>query len=165
MRIELQVNGQTHTVDVDPSRSLLSVLREDLTLMGPKYGCGESQCGACTVLLDGRSAHSCVTPVSAAVNAPVTTIEGLETDGRLHVVQQAFLDEQVAQCGYCTGGMIMAAVSLLAATPRPSRDEIVRAMDGNVCRCGTYPRIVAAIQRAAGVRAQPASPTFREAQP
>ena len=165
MRIELQVNGRTHTVDVDPSRSLLSVLREDLTLTGPKYGCGESQCGACTVLLDGRSVHSCVTPVSAAVNAPVTTIEGLERDGRLHVVQQAFLDEQVAQCGYCTGGMIMAAISLLAATPKPSRDEIVRAMDGNVCRCGTYPRIVTAIQRAAGQLAQPAVQTFREAQP
>lgn len=165
MRIALEVNGRTHTVDVDPGRSLLSVLREDLSLTGPKYGCGESQCGACTVLLDGRSVHSCVTPVSAAVHAPVTTIEGLEHDGRLHAVQQAFLDEQVAQCGYCTGGMIMAAISLLAATPKPSRDEIVRAMDGNLCRCGTYPRIVSAIQRAAGELPEPAVQNLREVRP
>jgi aerobic-type carbon monoxide dehydrogenase small subunit (CoxS/CutS family) len=149
MRIELEVNGQRHTMDVDPARSLLSVLHEDLLLSGPKYGCGESQCGACTVLVDGRSVHACVTPVSAAVNAPVTTIEGLADDGHLHRLQRAFLDEDALQCGYCTGGMIMAAASLLAATPNPSRDEIVRAMDGNVCRCGTYARIVKAIQRAA----------------
>jgi nicotinate dehydrogenase subunit A len=148
MRIELNVNGARHSVDVDPGRSLLDVLREELGLTGTKYGCGESECGACTVLLDGRAVHSCVTPVSRAVNAPVTTIEGLERDGTLHVVQQAFLDADAMQCGYCTAGMIMAAVSLLAATPQPSRDAIQRAMEGNVCRCGTYPRVVAAIERA-----------------
>lgn len=150
MRIELEVNGQRHRVDVDPGRSLLSVLHEDLALTGPKYGCGESECGACTVLLDGRSVHSCVTPVSAAVSAPVTTIEGLASaDGQLHALQQAFMEEDAMQCGYCSAGMIMAAASLLSTTPHPSRNEIVRAMDGNVCRCGTYPRIVKAIQRAA----------------
>ena len=149
MKIELAVNGQRHALDVDPGRSLLEVLREELGLTGAKYGCGESECGACTVLVDGRAAHACVTPVSRAVNLPITTIEGLERDGRLHAVQQAFLDDDALQCGYCTAGMIMAGVSLLSATPHPSRDEIVRAMDGNVCRCGTYPRIVAAIERAA----------------
>jgi aerobic-type carbon monoxide dehydrogenase small subunit (CoxS/CutS family) len=153
MRIELEVNGQRHTLDVEPGRSLLDVLREELGLTGTKYGCGESECGACTVLLDGRAVHSCVTPVSRAVNATITTIEGLERDGRLHPVQQAFLDEDALQCGYCTAGMIMAGVSLLAATPRPSRAAIVRAMEGNVCRCGTYPRIVAAIERAASGKA------------
>ncbi len=160
MRIELEVNGQRHRVDVDPGRSLLSVLHEDLALTGPKYGCGESECGACTVLLDGRAVHSCVTPVSAAVQAPVTTIEGLAPDaGHRHAVQQAFMDEDAMQCGYCSAGMIMTAVSLLSTTPHPSRDEIVRAMDGNVCRCGTYPRIVKAIQRAAA-----AGPTAEDRQ-
>jgi aerobic-type carbon monoxide dehydrogenase small subunit (CoxS/CutS family) len=159
MRMELEVNGQRHTVDVDPSRSLLSVLREELLLTGTKYGCGESECGACTVLLDGRAAHSCVTPVAAAASAAVTTIEGLARDGRLHAVQQAFLDEDAMQCGYCSAGMIMAAVSLLATTPDPSPNEIVRSMDGNVCRCGTYPRIVRAIRRAAaGTVAKPGAP-------
>ncbi|HVA57051.1 MAG: (2Fe-2S)-binding protein [Gemmatimonadaceae bacterium] len=150
MRIELEVNGQHHAVDVDPGRSLLAVLREEIGLTGPKYGCGESQCGACTVLIDGRSAHACVTPVSAAVNVPVTTIEGIAPDISMNALQRAFVEEDAMQCGYCTAGMIMAAASLLAATPHPSRDEIVRAMDGNVCRCGTYPRIVRAIQRASG---------------
>ena len=165
MHIELEVNGQRLSVDADPGRSLLSVLREDLALTGPKYGCGESRCGACTVLIDGRAVHSCVTPVSAAVNAPVTTIEGLERDGRLHAVQQAFIDEGAMQCGYCTAGMIMAAVSLLAATPSPSRDEIVRAMDGNVCRCGTYPRIMKAIQRANESRAATPAGKLEEVRP
>ena len=153
MKMELEVNGQRHTLDVDPGRSLLDVLREDLGLTGTKYGCGESECGACTVLLDGRAVHSCVTPVARAVNLPVTTIEGLERDGRLHPVQQAFLEDDALQCGYCTAGMILAGASLLAATPHPSRDEIMRAMEGNVCRCGTYPRIVAAIERAASGKA------------
>lgn len=165
MHIELEVNGQRRSVDADPGRSLLSVLREDLALTGPKYGCGESRCGACTVLIDGRAVHSCVTPVSAAVNVPVTTIEGLERDGRLHAVQQAFIDEGAMQCGYCTAGMIMAAVSLLAATPSPSRDEIVRAMDGNVCRCGTYPRIMKAIQRATETRAATPAGKLEEVRP
>ena len=149
MRIELEVNGQRRTVDVDPARSLLSVLHEEMQLTGTKYGCGESECGACTVLLDGRATHSCVTPVSAAASAAVTTIEGLAADGRLHAVQDAFIAEDAMQCGYCSAGMIMAAVSLLNSTPHPSPAEIVRSMDGNVCRCGTYPRIVRAIQRAA----------------
>ncbi len=165
MRIALEVNGTHHELDVDPGRSLLSVLHEELELSGPKYGCGESECGACTVLIDGRSVHACVTPVSAAINAPVTTIEGLATDGRLHALQSAFLQEDALQCGYCTGGMILAAASLLNATPKPSRDEIVRAMDGNVCRCGTYPRIVRAIQRAAGEWPEPRTDTVREAHP
>ena len=145
MSIELAVNGTRYTVTAEPGESLLAVLREGLGLTGTKYGCGEGQCGACTVLLDGRATHSCVTPALAAVGHAVTTIEGLERDGRLHAVQQAFLDAGAMQCGYCTPGMIMAAVSLLAATPRPSTEEIVSAMAGNVCRCGTYPRIIAAL--------------------
>lgn len=149
MRIELEVNGRRHAVDVDPARSLLGVLRDEFALPGSKYGCGEGQCGACTVLLGDRAVHSCVTPVASAAGTPITTIEGLERDGRLHPVQQAFLDEGALQCGYCTPGMIMAGVALLAANPSPTPEEIGRAMEGNVCRCGTYPRIVAAIQRAA----------------
>jgi aerobic-type carbon monoxide dehydrogenase small subunit (CoxS/CutS family) len=150
MRITLDVNGRHHTVDVDPSRSLLAVLREELDMTGTKYGCGESQCGACTVLLDGRPVHSCVTPVSSAAGAALTTIEGLERNGTLHPVQQAFLDEQAFQCSYCTSGMIMRAVALLNTTPHPSDAEIVGQLEGNVCRCGTHPRVVAAIRRAAG---------------
>ncbi len=163
MRIELEVNGRRHTVDVDPSRNLLSVLHEELLLSGTKYGCDESECGACTVLLDGRAVHSCVTPVSAAATAAVTTIEGLAPTGTLHALQQAFIDEDAMQCGYCSAGMIMAATSLLATTPNPSRNEIVRSMEGNVCRCGTYPRIVRAIQRAAAgnVTAPPAGGEVR----
>ena len=164
MRIELEVNGQRHAVDVDPGQSLLSVLHEELLLSGTKYGCGESECGACTVLLDGRAVHSCVTPVSAAVNAAVTTIEGLATDGKLHPVQDAFMAEDAMQCGYCSAGMIMAAVSLLSSTPHPSPTEIARSMEGNVCRCGTYPRIVRAIQRAAAGGATPA-PAREEVRP
>lgn len=149
MRIELDVNGSRHDLDVDPSRTLLSVLRDELALTGTKYGCGEGQCGACTVLLGERAVRSCSTPVSAAAGHPITTIEGLERDGRLHPVQQAFLDEGAMQCGYCTPGMIMAAVGLLRASAAPNEEQIVTGMQGNVCRCGTYPRIVAAVQRAA----------------
>jgi aerobic-type carbon monoxide dehydrogenase small subunit (CoxS/CutS family) len=149
MRIELEVNGRRRTVDVDPARTLLSVLREELALTGTKYGCGEGQCGTCTVLLGKTAVHACQTPVSSAAGAPVTTIEGLERDGRLHPLQQAFIDEAAMQCGYCTPGMIMAGVALLHTKPAPTAAEIGRAMQGNVCRCGTYPRIVAAIQRAA----------------
>ncbi|MDE3171430.1 MAG: (2Fe-2S)-binding protein [Gemmatimonadota bacterium] len=155
MRIELEVNGRPQAVDVDPGASLLSVLHEELLLSGTKYGCGESECGACTVLLDGRAVHACVTPVSAAANARVTTIEGLAANGALHAVQQAFVDGDAMQCGYCSAGMIMAAVSLLATTPHPSRTEIARSMEGNVCRCGTYPRIVRAIERAAAGNVTP----------
>ena len=149
MVIELDVNGRRQRVDVPGDRSLLSVLREELTLTGSKYGCGEGQRGACTVLVDVRAVRSCRTPVADAAGKPVTTIEGLERGGRLHPLQQAFIDEHAMQCGNCTTGMIMAGVALLARTPSPTRDDIVRGMNGNVCRCGTYPEIVAAIQRAA----------------
>jgi aerobic-type carbon monoxide dehydrogenase small subunit (CoxS/CutS family) len=149
MLIELEVNGRRQRVDVDPDRTLLSVLREELALTGSKYGCGEGQCGACTVLLGANAVKSCRTTVARAVTAPVTTIEGLEQGGRLHPLQQAFMDETAMQCGYCTPGMIMAGVALLRSTPSPTTDEIVRGMNGNVCRCGMYPQIVAAIQRAA----------------
>jgi aerobic-type carbon monoxide dehydrogenase small subunit (CoxS/CutS family) len=148
MLIELDVNGRRHRVDVDPDRSLLSVLREELALTGSKYGCGEGQCGACTVLLGGKAEKSCRTPVAKAAATRVTTIEGLERENRLHPLQQAFIEETAMQCGYCTAGMIMAGVALLNTTPNPSTDDIVRAMNGNVCRCGAYPQIVAAIQRA-----------------
>ena len=149
MRIELDVNGRRRTVDVDPARTLLSVLRDELALTGTKYGCGEGQCGACTVLLHGKAVRACQLPVSSVASAPVTTIEGLERDGRLHPLQQAFIDEGALQCGYCTPGMIMAGVALLDSKAAPTPDEIGRAMEGNVCRCGVYPRITAAIQRAA----------------
>ena len=152
MAIELVVNGRRHSVDVDAARSLLDVLRDALGLTGSKYGCGEGQCGACTVMLGDEAVHSCVTPVGSAAGKPITTIEGLEHDGRLHPVQQAFLDEQAFQCAYCTPGMIVASVALLRRTPAPSNEEIARAMQGNVCRCGTHPRVVAAIQRAAAAR-------------
>jgi aerobic-type carbon monoxide dehydrogenase small subunit (CoxS/CutS family) len=149
MLIELEVNGRRQRVDVDPDRTLLSVLREELALTGSKYGCGEGQCGACTVLLGANAVKSCRTTVARAATAPVTTIEGLEQGGRLHPLQQSFMDETAMQCGYCTPGMIMAGVALLRSTPSPTTDEIVRGMNGNVCRCGMYPQIVAAIQRAA----------------
>lgn len=152
MTIELTVNGRRHSVDADSERSLLSVLREELSLTGSKYGCGEGQCGACTVLLDGKPVRSCQTTVAKAAGAPVVTIEGLARGDRLHPLQQAFIDTQAMQCGYCTAGMIMAGAALLERTPSPSTDDIVRAMNGNVCRCGTYPEIVAAIKRAASAR-------------
>lgn len=147
--MELKINGKKQQVDVDPSKGLLYVLREDLFLTGSKYGCGEGQCGACTVLLDGVPVRSCITPASSAAGKDVATIEGLEKDGQLHAVQEAFLAENAFQCGYCTSGMIMAAVALLDKNPRPTRREIVRSMQGNICRCGTYPRIIAAIERVA----------------
>ncbi len=147
----LQVNGQSHTFDAEPDTPLLFVLREQLDLTGSKYGCGEGQCGACTVLIDGRARRSCTTPVSAAVGRSIMTIEGLAQGQTLHPVQQAFLDEGAMQCAYCTSGMILSAVSLLAAKPSPSDAEILIAMQGNICRCGTYPRIMAAIHKAASV--------------
>lgn len=147
--LDLHVNGQTHRVDADPSASLLSILRDDLGLTGSKYGCGEGECGACTVLIDGRAVRSCITPAASAAARPVITIEGLERDGRLHPVQQAFIDEGAYQCGYCTPGMVLSAASLLNANASPGDDEIRRAMNGNVCRCGTYSRILAAVRRAA----------------
>lgn len=145
---KLQVNGTTKTIDADESESLLSVLRDQLDLTGSKYGCGEGQCGACTVLVDGYSRRSCITKVGTVADKKITTIEGLAAGDHLHPVQQAFLDEQAMQCAYCTSGMIMSAVALLNKTTHPSHREIVDFMDGNVCRCGTHPRIVAAIERA-----------------
>jgi len=146
---ELHVNGVRRVVNADADRSLLSVLRDDLDLTGSKYGCGEGRCGACTVLLDGKAVRSCSTPVGTAADTEIQTIEGLAKDGKLHPLQEAFLKADALQCGYCTCGMIMSAVALLSRDPEPSREDIVRFMNGNICRCGTYPRIVAAIQEAA----------------
>ncbi|MDR3633849.1 MAG: (2Fe-2S)-binding protein [Isosphaeraceae bacterium] len=146
---ELHVNGSARRTDADPERSLLSVLRDDLDLTGAKYGCGEGRCGACTVLVDGQPVRSCLTRVGAVGGRAVTTIEGLEREGRLHPLQQAFLDQEAFQCAYCTSGMIMAGVGLLEKTPSPRDEDIVRAMDGNICRCGTYTRILAAVRQAA----------------
>jgi aerobic-type carbon monoxide dehydrogenase small subunit (CoxS/CutS family) len=145
----LSVNGKKLRVDVDSDKSLLSVLRNDLSLTGSKYGCGEGQCGACTVLLDGQPARSCITSVGRVGNREVTTIEGLEKEGRLHPLQEAFLKADAMQCGYCTSGMIMEGVSLLNSNPHPTRAEIVKQMNGNICRCGTYQRIVTAVELAA----------------
>ncbi len=151
--IELQVNGTTHRLDVNPDMPLLWVLRDILELKGTKYSCGIAQCGACTVHIDGVAQRSCVLPVSAVGNAQVTTIEGLPNRDQLHVVQQAWIEAQVPQCGYCQVGQIMQAAALLAENKAPSDADIDAAMDGNLCRCGTYPRIRAAIKRAAALRA------------
>jgi aerobic-type carbon monoxide dehydrogenase small subunit (CoxS/CutS family) len=148
-RHELHVNGSVHAVEADAERSLLSILRDDLDLTGAHFGCGEGQCGACTVLLDGQPTRSCITPLAAVGSKQITTIEGLEKDGKLHPVQQAFLDADALQCGYCTAGMIMSAVGLLKKHPAPTEAEIVSGMNGNVCRCGTYRRILNAIHAAA----------------
>src|SRR3989441_13139447 len=144
----LNVNGKKLQVEADSETSLLSVLRNDLDLTGSKYGCGEGECGACTVLIDGLPAKSCILPVGRAAGKQITTIEGLEKDGRLHPVQEAFLKADAMQCAYCTSGMIMSSVALLNKNSRPNKEEIIRSMDGNVCRCGTYQRIVAAIELA-----------------
>jgi aerobic-type carbon monoxide dehydrogenase small subunit (CoxS/CutS family) len=146
----LNVNGKKMTTDVDSQASLLSVLRNDLNLTGSKYGCGEGQCGACTVLLDGQATRSCITQVGRAAGKSITTIEGLEKDGRLHPLQEAFIKADAMQCAYCTSGMIMSGAALLAKNPRPARDEIISGMNGNICRCGTYQRIIDAIQIASG---------------
>jgi isoquinoline 1-oxidoreductase subunit alpha len=145
----LRVNGTERRVEAAPEESLLSVLRDRLGLTGTKYGCGEGQCGACTVLLDGKAVRSCLTRAKSAAGKQITTIEGLERDGELHPVQTAFLEAESFQCAYCTSGMIVSAVGLLSAAPDPSEEEIVRAMNGNICRCGTYPRILHAVQLAA----------------
>jgi len=147
-KIELAVNGTRHSVISDREASLLSVLRDELGLTGPKYGCGEGQCGACTVLIDGFPQRSCITKLWSVGGKAVTTIEGIERNGKLHPLQQAFLAEDALQCGYCTSGMIVSAMGLLKTSPNPSVAEIVEFMQGNVCRCGSYPRIVAAIRRA-----------------
>jgi aerobic-type carbon monoxide dehydrogenase small subunit (CoxS/CutS family) len=144
----LNVNGVKHEVAVDPDVGLLIVLRDYLNLTGSKYGCGEGACGACTVLINGKASRSCITPVSSVAGKEVTTIEGLEKNGKLHAVQQAFLTTDAFQCSYCASGMIMSAAALLESNPAPSEDAIVKAMNGNICRCGTYPYIVKAIQLA-----------------
>ena len=146
---ELHVNGSRRPIDADPGRSLLSVLRDDLDLTGSKYGCGEGRCGACTVLVDGKLTHSCTARVGATPGRQVRTIEGLTEGGKLHPLQEAFLEAGALQCGYCTPGMIMAALALLTSRPDPTREEIIRSMSGNVCRCGVYGRIVTAIEKAA----------------
>jgi aerobic-type carbon monoxide dehydrogenase small subunit (CoxS/CutS family) len=147
--IELIVNGQKRSIHGDRESSLLAVLRDELGLTGAKYGCGEGQCGACTILLDGVARRSCITPVSAAAGKSVITIEGLEQSGRLHPVQQAFLDAEAFQCAYCTSGMIMSSVALLQQNANPSRAEIAQSLQGNICRCGTHPRIIEAVEKAA----------------
>ena len=152
--IRLAVNGRPYTVDTDPATSLLSVLRDHLDLTGSKYGCGEGACGACTVLIDGRAQRSCITKVGAVAQKQITTIEGLARGDRLHPVQEAFLEAGAMQCAYCTSGMIMSAVALLSQTPHPQQNEIVNFMDGNICRCGTYARIIAAIDKAAKVMSE-----------
>jgi nicotinate dehydrogenase subunit A len=147
--VELRVNGSSHRVQADGGRTLLGVLRDELDLTGAKYGCGEGRCGACTVLVDDEPVRSCLVRIDAVSGKAITTIEGLERDGRLHPLQQAFLDQDALQCGYCTTGMIMAGVGLLRGNPQPSDAEITQALQGNVCRCGTYTRIMAAIHQAA----------------
>jgi nicotinate dehydrogenase subunit A len=145
----LSINGRSCSVDVDPQTSLLTVLREYLDLIGSKYGCGEGQCGACTVLIDDKPQRSCITRVGSVAHKQITTIEGLASGEQLHPVQEAFLQARAMQCGYCTSGMIMSAVALLKRNPTPKESEIIDFMDGNVCRCGTYLRIVSAVQNAA----------------
>lgn len=151
--LRLAINGRSYSVDTDPQTSLLTVLRENLDLTGSKYGCGEGMCGACTVLIDGKAQRSCITRVGSVAEKQITTIEGLATGEQLHPVQQAFLDAGAMQCAYCTSGMIMSAVALLKKNPSPNESQIVDFMDGNVCRCGTYSRIVSAIQKAATMQA------------
>lgn len=150
MRVKkLKVNGAEKNCDVDGERTLLSVLRDDLQLTGSKYGCGEGECGACTVLLDGKAVRSCMMQAGDIRDREIITIEGLEDEGNLHPLQEAFIEADAMQCAYCTSGMIMSAISLLRKNASPSRAEIIKGMQGNICRCGTYPRIVEAIQKAA----------------
>jgi aerobic-type carbon monoxide dehydrogenase small subunit (CoxS/CutS family) len=147
--MELVVNQTRYRLVVDPSRMLLWVLRDELDLTGTKYGCGEGECGACTVLIDGAAVRSCVTRVSAVAGKQITTIEGLAQNGKLHPLQEAFIQAEALQCGYCTPGMILASVALLKKTPQPTEPEIRTSLEGNVCRCGTYPRIIVAVKSVA----------------
>jgi aerobic-type carbon monoxide dehydrogenase small subunit (CoxS/CutS family) len=156
-RFDLEVNGRRRSVEAEADIPLLAVLRDYLGLTGSKYGCGEGQCGACTILIDGTARRSCITPVSAATGKRITTVEGLEQSGRLHPVQQAFLDAEAFQCAYCTSGMIMSCVALLQQNPNPTPAEIEKSLQGNICRCGTHPRIIEAVQKA--------SKTARERKP
>ena len=145
----LTLNGKEHSLEADPSRSLLSVLRDDLQLTGAKYGCGEGECGACTVLIDGKAARSCITELGDCLGKSITTIEGLARDGELHPLQRAFIECDAMQCGYCTPGMIMSSAALLSRKPQPARSDVAHALQGNICRCGTYARILAAVLQAA----------------
>ena len=145
----LNVNGKKMSLDVDATASLLSALRNDLDLTGSKYGCGEGQCGACTVLLDGVATRSCITQVGRAAGKQITTIEGLGANGKLTRLQEAFIKTDAMQCAYCTSGMIVSSVALLQKNPNPTEPEIAQALQGNICRCGTHPRIIAAVQQAA----------------
>lgn len=147
---QLHVNGAAVAVDAENDRSLLSVLRDDLGLTGTKYGCGEGQCGACMVLIDGKATNACITAVGSLLERRITTIEGLPKGDQLHPLQEAFLAEDALQCGYCTSGMIISGVALLAQNPSPTHDQIVQGMNRNLCRCCVYPRIIAAVQRAGG---------------
>jgi nicotinate dehydrogenase subunit A len=150
--LQLHVNGRQREIAADRQRSLLSVLRDDLLLTGCKYGCGEGECGACTVLIDGQATRSCVTAFGDCSGKQIKTIESLEQNGKLHPLQQAFLDCGAMQCGYCTTGMIMCGAALLEKHPQPTRDAIIDGLNGNICRCGTYQRIIAAVQAAAGMQ-------------
>ncbi|TAJ79129.1 (2Fe-2S)-binding protein [bacterium] len=152
-RISLKVNGKTRVVDTDPSNMLLYVLRDDLNLKGPRFGCGLSQCGACTVIMDGNTVRSCSIPVTAARNRNITTLEGLGSVARPHPLQKAFIEEQAGQCAYCINGMIMTAKVLLDKNPNPTDSEIKQALDGNLCRCGSHLRIVRAVKRSARQKA------------
>lgn len=154
---ELQINGTTHRLDADEERPLLTVLRDDLGLTGTKYGCGEGQCGACMVVVDGRATNSCITRVGTVAGKKITTVEGLERDGQLHPVQAAFLEKDALQCGFCTSGMIISGVALLQENPAPTREQIVQGMNRNVCRCCVYPRIIDAILRASESQPQEAA--------
>lgn len=147
--LEIEVNGKRHDVNYPPDTPLLYVLHDELGLTGTKYGCGEGQCGACTVLIGGAPRRSCQIPVSAAAAKPITTIEGLEKEGKLHPVQQAFLDADAFQCAFCTSGMVMSSVGLLQTNANPKREEIVQFLQGNICRCGTHARVIEAVQHAA----------------
>ena len=149
-KISLRVNGKPLVIDADADMPLLYALRNDLQLNGPKFGCGLAQCGACTVIMDGNAIRSCVTPMSAVQNKSVTTLEGLGSTKKLHKIQQAFVDEQAAQCGYCINGMIMSTKALLDKTPKPTDSQIREALAGNLCRCGTHIRILRAVKRASG---------------
>src|SRR3954469_11625772 len=151
MAVSLKVNGATRSVPAEPDTPLLYVLRNDFELNGAKFGCGLAQCGACTVLVNGQAVRSCVTPIDQLKGAEITTLEGLGTLERPHALQRAFIDEQAAQCGYCTNGMIMTAKGMLDGNPKPSAQEIKQALSNNLCRCGTHVRIVKAVQRAAGL--------------
>jgi nicotinate dehydrogenase subunit A len=152
-RMSLKVNGAPRAVDADPEMPLLYVLRNDFKLNGPKFGCGLGQCGACTVIMDGKAVRSCVTPVGTVGSKSVTTLEGLGSVKKMHPLQKAFMDEQALQCGYCINGMIMSAKALLDATPKPSDAQIKEALAGNLCRCGTHTRILRAIKGASGQKA------------